>query len=166
MKYRIALAAMLLLFAGCHNNDKNAQDKTNPAPAPPAGGDTASQAVAFTDVDSVTIVPLAPQDKPEEGQYTLINRVFDSAGTRYIEADYIRFLMGDEALAAAKKKGEEEMVQDDYYVVNDNKQLRTLKLSKPFEFIDVKAGTDSLPRETAIQHLQSVINAHGILILH
>ncbi len=147
-------AALLILLAGCNMNENNTQEQ--PAQVEPKNGDT----------PTVKIIPLEPQDKPEPGQYCLIKRAFDSAGATYIDADYIQFLMGDEALAAAKKKGEEEMVLDDYYVVNDNTKIRTLRLSSHFEFIAVNVGTEPLPAQTAMQHLQSVANTHVIMILN
>ena len=74
--------------------------------------------------------PVTAQTKPYEGQYCFIKKAYTHADTSYIEADYIQFLMGDQAVAAAKKKGEADAVLDDYYVVNDNPAIRKLALAK------------------------------------
>jgi hypothetical protein len=74
--------------------------------------------------------PVTPQSQPYPGQYCFVKRIYSSGDSSYIEADYIQFLMGKEAIDAATKRGEAETVLDDYYVVNENTRLRVLPLSK------------------------------------
>ncbi|HSC39338.1 MAG TPA: hypothetical protein VLD19_15750 [Chitinophagaceae bacterium] len=149
-------AALLILLASCNLDEKDTHKKPVQAAVRKTG-----------DTPTVKVISPQPQDKPEPGQYCLIKRVYDSAGATWIDADYIQFLMGDAAIAAAKKKGQEEMVMDDYWVVNDNTKIRTLKLNSRFEYIAVYAGLEDHPAPvlTAMQHLQGVANTNGILIL-
>jgi hypothetical protein len=74
--------------------------------------------------------PVTPQSQPYLGQYCFVKREYSSGDSNYIEADYIQFLMGKEAIDAATKRGEEEVVLDDYYIVNENTKLRILPVSK------------------------------------
>ncbi len=59
-------------------------------------------------------------------QYTLIKKVFTKSGTWYITADYIQFLTGAAANAAATAHGDESPPPNDFYIVNDNPMLREL----------------------------------------
>lgn len=45
-------------------------------------------------------------------------------GTVYLEVDYIQFLTGAEAAAAASARGDESPPPNDFYIVNDNARLR------------------------------------------
>src|SRR5882724_2519531 len=107
MKHRIYWpAALLILLAGCNLDENNTHKKTAPK-------------THTTDSPVVKQVAIQPQDKPEAGQYCYIKAVYNKEdGAAYIDADYIQFLMGDAAIAAAQKK--KDSVMDDYYIVNDN----------------------------------------------
>jgi hypothetical protein len=61
-------------------------------------------------------------------QYTLIKKVYLKGGTWYITADYIQFLTGTAAAAAATAHGDESPPPNDYYIANDNPQLRELSV--------------------------------------
>jgi hypothetical protein len=145
-------AALLILVAGCNLDDSKATKKP-------------AHAVHKTDSPTVKLVAIQPQDKPEAGQYCFVYKTYDKDGATYIDADYVQFLMGDAAIAAAKKKGEAEIVMDNYYIVNDNPQVRSLKLSSDFEFIVVENSAGSLDKKTAMTYLQSAIKNKWVLIL-
>ncbi|MBX0288928.1 hypothetical protein K3G63_00675 [Hymenobacter sp. HSC-4F20] len=68
-----------------------------------------------------------------------IRRFYQQKGQYYVAVDYIQFLKGADAVAAAQRKGDAAMdvqngdtiysVFNDYYIVNDNPQQRTLRVS-------------------------------------
>jgi len=58
---------------------------------------------------SVEIAPVGPQTEPAAGQYSRIKTVYKVNDTLFLDADYIRFLMGTEAGKAAQKEGDAEM---------------------------------------------------------
>ncbi len=157
---RIYLAVLLLLLAGCNLDDKKHKHGK-------AGDDTSWDADTNTtaDMSTVKLVPIEPQEKPDAGQYCFIKKVYEKDGDTYIDADYIRFLMGDSAVAAAKKKGEADAVQDDYYVVNDNPKIRTLKLSSHVEFVALENTVENGIAPSAIEYLQWAVKNEWIAIL-
>jgi hypothetical protein len=94
-------------------------------------------------VDTLTIhkEPVAPQTRPQKGQYSLIKKLCKEGDSIFIEADYIQFLMGDNAVAAARQKNDADTfkdkngrlvysVLDDYYILNDNAAIRKLPVIK------------------------------------
>jgi len=83
-----------------------------------------------------------------EGQYCFIEKVYEKEGTTYIDADYIQFLMGKPAVEAARKRGDAEpfvrngdttwSVPNDYYILNENKKIRSLALKPDFRLVTVE----------------------------
>lgn len=165
MRYLPAYLPLLaVLLFSCNGNDQ--QKQTN---------DTSADTVA-----SVAVTPevehgaIQPQQRPEDGQYCYINKVYKTGDSICIDADFITFLMGREALAEARKKGDAEpfvkngdttwSVPNDYYIVNENKKIRTLKLSKDFRLIVAgksDAVTDEISRFNYLrQHAEE-----GVFIL-
>jgi hypothetical protein len=69
-----------------------------------------------------------------------IRRLYQDKGRYYVAVDYIQFLSGEAAVAAARRKGDaqEEVVNgdtiysvfDDHYIINDDAQQRTLPLGE------------------------------------
>jgi len=148
-------AALLILLAGC-NLDENNTHKTT------------SHKTHATDSPRVKTEAVVPQSAPEKGQYCNIVKVYDQDGATWIDADYVQFLMGDAAIAAARKKGDAERdinkkgdtvwsVPDDYYVLNENKKIRALKLADDIEFIGVQDMTPAPPAKLTVKYLRSVI---------
>jgi hypothetical protein len=95
-------------------------------------------------------------DKEVHGkkQYCEITQVIKSGDTTYINADYIQFLTGQEAIKAAIthhqadtfKTGDGKIqidVPNDYYIVNDNKKIRRLQIDKNCVF-DLEINPDRL----------------------
>lgn len=128
--YRLIIFfSLCTLLSSCNNSD---QPSTNNKKQ-----EATKSALSFAPV--ITSVPIQPQDKPYTGQYCYIKRVFTKADTVYIEADYVQFYMGAEALAAAKKDGNTDAL-DDYYIVNENIQLRSLPLANNVQLEIVQDG--------------------------
>ena len=100
---------------------------------PEKGIDTMVQPLLFFSQDTII---------EGESQVAYILSVKKTNDRFYIEADYIKFLTGDEAFEAAKKNGELDTgynidgtilsvgVTNDYYILNENKMIRRLPISK------------------------------------
>jgi len=136
-------AALLILLAGCNLDEKKDTHKHT------TSGDGNSR-----DTPTVKMLPITGQDKPEAGQYCYIKKVYNKEGVTYIDADFIQFLMGDDASKAARKRGDAvpEVHDGDttwhfesaYYVVNENAKIRALPLAANFEF-DALEGANAGP---------------------
>jgi hypothetical protein len=146
-------AALLILLAGCNMDEGKAKK--------------APQKAGKTDSPAVKMQPVEQQDAPEKGQYCDIVKVYDKDGATWIDADYVQFLMGNAGLAAAKKHGEAEMdidkkgdttwgLPDGYYILNENKKLRSLKLADEVAFIGVEGITPAPPAKLTVKYLQSI----------
>lgn len=61
---------------------------------------------------------------PTEVQPGYVVSVADVGGTWKLQIDYIQFLTGADAAAAATAHGDESPPPNDYYVVNDNPKIR------------------------------------------
>lgn len=85
-------------------------------------------------------------------QYTLIDKVYQKGGAWYITADYVQFLTGAAANAAATAHGDESPPPNDYYIVNDNKQLRELPVtaSANVKIMGGEGGDPANPRNQSI----------------
>jgi hypothetical protein len=168
MKFRLAAALPILLFLlpGCNGNG-DTQHNNEQLPA--------DSTTTKSDQPVVKEVPVQPQAKPQSGQYCYINKVYTSGDLTYIEADYIQFLMGKEAVSVARKRGDAERIikgndtsyslPNDYYILNENRKLRTLKLANNFEFIavDLSEGKKT-PDKPAIDYLKEKAK-NGLFIL-
>jgi hypothetical protein len=156
MQYKtMFIAALVVILTACNNTDKQASNKEEVG--------TTKTTEPFE--PAVTLIPVQPQDKPESGQYCIIKKIFTEGDTTYAEVDYVDFFMGDAAIAAAKKHGDADAVQDDYYIVNDNKQLRTLSLAKKVEVLLISEDSTSSPAEPGIEMLMKRADSNGLFIL-
>jgi len=156
MQYSIyRLAALLILLAGCNMNEGKADKK-----APQKAGES--------DSPTIKMQPVEQQDTPEKGQYCHIVQVYSKDSATWIDADYVQFLMGDAGLAAAKKHGDAEIgidkkgdttwgLPDGYYILNENKKVRSLKLAGDVEFIGVEGVTPAPPANLTVKYLQSIV---------
>jgi hypothetical protein len=105
-----------------------------------------------------------------DSTYAYIKETIKRNDSVFIQADYIQFLTGDLAVAAAKKNHEADtsyddkgkitsvFVDNDYYILNENKKLRLLPLAKNVEIetVDMSAGV-SIAKTT----LDNFISKHG-----
>lgn len=73
------------------------------------------------------------------GQYCNIKKIHYREGTVYIDADYIQFFTGEQAVREAKKRGDVEKsvndkgdtiysLPDDIYIVNENRKVHSIPL--------------------------------------
>jgi len=102
MKTRTLLSASLFIgisaLVACNNNtpDQSAE--------PGIKQDSTEETTP-----SVEVTPVGPQTEPAAGQYSRIKTVYKVNDSLFIDADYIRFLMNEEAGEAARKEGDAEM---------------------------------------------------------
>ena len=154
-------AALLVLVAGCNLDES----KTDKKPA---------KAADNIDSPTVKLVDIKPQTAPVAGQYCYIKKVYVRNDAMYIDADYIQFLMDEDAVKAAKKAGEAKMdidekgdtswnVLDDYYIVNDNPKIRTLKLAGNFEYVALTQGTTAV-KKSAVDFLKASIKGNIFIL--
>lgn len=69
-------------------------------------------------------------------EWCFVKRVYASGGKNYLEVDYIQFLTGAEADAAAIEDGKippGEHIENDYYIRNQNPKLRTFEVASTVE---------------------------------
>ena len=137
MKTSLTLFVILIiLLPACNNSDTKSPsattgDTTTTTTPPPAKN---TPAVANTPKESVL-----PPEESDSLKFCYIKKFYQEGNTRYIDADFIQFLFGDKAVAAAKKHNDAEMevkngdttyyVLNDYYVLNENTRIRKLALS-------------------------------------
>ena len=111
--------------------------------------------------------------------YAYIKKITQKADSVFIDADYIQFFTGDEATEAAKKHHDADTSYDekgkitsiiadnDYYIVNDNKKIRTLPLSKnvKIETVDMASGPVSSANTTLKDFMSNHANDNFPFIL-
>ncbi|MFM2229507.1 MAG: hypothetical protein RL607_765 [Bacteroidota bacterium] len=71
--------------------------------------------------------------------YALILNIYNEKGRHYVDADYVQYYVGDDAVREAKKRGEADShvvngetiysVPDDIYIVNENNKIRKMEVS-------------------------------------
>ena len=147
---KVFMCCAVFLLAGCHFTDREKQvvsKKLN------------------TGKKTVQKEAVTPQSQPYPGQYCFVKSVYERGDSSYIEADYIQFLMGKDAIDAATKRGDVEMVLDDYYIVNENTKLRILPMSKDvvIQLVTTDDGKSFL--ENANQSSLSTRLKDGIFVL-
>ncbi|MBK5240292.1 hypothetical protein [Clostridium sp.] len=75
-------------------------------------------------------VMVKPTQIVKSKQIGYISKVYEEDGKRYLRFDDVKFLMGNEAIEAAKKDGAAEyengeyFVYDDYYIVNSSEKTK------------------------------------------
>ncbi|HLK98711.1 MAG TPA: hypothetical protein VK364_13150 [Hymenobacter sp.] len=88
-----------------------------------------------------------------------VRRFYQEQGQYYLTVDYIQFLTGGAALAAARRKGDAlaevqngdtvHSVFNDYYIINDDAQLRTLHLADQATLTFWRSGKNGLEQYSA-----------------
>jgi hypothetical protein len=146
-----AAAAVLALSAGTAValSGSSAPDTLQPA-GPTAApriskAPETSAAAGRSATPSPPAVALSPTSEPEAGvpadrqDVGYLHSIQVVNGATYLTFDRIVLLQGDEARAAARAAGrrQEEVDTTDFWVVNDNLQLRTVRLAPE---VDVEAG--------------------------
>ncbi|MBO9565222.1 MAG: hypothetical protein J7621_20770 [Niastella sp.] len=173
MKISLTLSAILIiLLSACNSNDT----KTPSA----ATGDTTSTTTTTLPKDTSAVVN-APKESvlpPEESdtlKFCHIRKFYEKNGTQFIDADYIQFLFGDKAVAAARKRNDAEMeiengdtvysVPNDYYAINDNPRIRSLALDKNVRCSVIDMRAEVYPTDTTLKSLQSMNTEDKVFIL-
>ena len=135
---KVCLIIILFYFISCqpkqYKQEKiSLQQDSNKIRTPDKGIDTMPQPLVFFSQDTII---------EGESQVAYILSVKKTNDTFYLDADYIKFLTGDEAFEAAKKNGELDTgynsdgtilsvgVTNDYYILNENKKIRRLPISR------------------------------------
>ncbi|MCJ7690546.1 MAG: hypothetical protein MUO60_14670, partial [Clostridiaceae bacterium] len=83
-------------------------------------------------ISGITLMKEEVKPKPivKSKQIGYISKVYEEDGKRYSRFDDVKFLMGNEAIVAAKKSGDaqyengEYFVYDDYYIVNSSEKTK------------------------------------------
>ncbi|GAB2792600.1 hypothetical protein HNQ93_003625 [Hymenobacter luteus] len=119
----LPLALLLTLVAACRSEQETsvAESRDN-VPAAVKGEQSTTETVGNTGRN-----------------HGYIRRFYQEKGQYYVTVDYIQFLNGADAVAAAQRKGDAVMdvqngdtiysVFNDYYIVNDSPRQRTFRLS-------------------------------------
>ncbi|WBO82847.1 hypothetical protein [Hymenobacter yonginensis] len=141
---KLLLLAPLLLLAACTSTDR----------------ESSGQSMAETIPDDLKSEQSTTEAVGETGRsHAYIRRFYQQNGQYYVDVDYVQFLSGEAAVAAARRKGDAAVdvvngdtvysVFNDYYVLNDNPQVRTLRLAPAATFTFWRAGENGLERVPA-----------------
>jgi hypothetical protein len=117
------------------DNDANAggaDDEADP------GSDESPDVSVGGDEEPATETPVGESEEVA----AIVTGVRTSGGTHYVTLDYIQFLTGDAAAAAAEARGDESPPPNDYYIVNENPRLREFALP-PSATVRVIHGDDA-----------------------
>jgi lysine/ornithine N-monooxygenase len=141
---KLLLLAPLLLLAACTSTDR----------------ESSGQSMAETIPDDLKSEQSTTEAVGETGRsHGYIRRFYQQNGQYYVDVDYVQFLSGEAAVAAARRKGDAAVdvvngdtvysVFNDYYVLNDNPQVRTLRLAPTATFTLWRTGENGLERVPA-----------------
>jgi hypothetical protein len=146
---------------------------TKETPKPPQASDPSKGKLAEGDTlfipppDTTSLKPSEnqPSTKPNstpsssgsttETSYSVLQGVNIENGATTLDLDYVQFLIGNRALAEAIKRGDAEEEVDDrgvkhyfvpnnYYIVNDHKNTKKVKLSPNVKVMIADAGSGKL----------------------
>src|SRR5689334_22890747 len=97
-----------------------------------------------SEIDSNLTAFTNDNDSKKREEYCYIVNVVSSRDTVFVDADYIQYLKGQKAIDAAKRNGDADTtikngkikisLPNDYYIVNENKKIRRLRLSQKITF--------------------------------
>lgn len=147
----------LLILASCEDS---ADKKADVTPEEETAGSNATKIPEK--------VPMQPQDKPHPGQYCFIKKIYEQDGQVYIDADYIQFLMYEEADEAARKNNDAEMLIDDngdttwstpdpVYIINDNTKIRKLKIAPDVKIFTIEYDGEVFIKKTDLAAFRKII---------
>lgn len=140
MRRSVALVALLALLGAACAGQRPA-DRTGPTgPALTTSPEPSTSA-------GPSGTPAAPPALEDGRHFGYIRSVDPESMT--IRFDLARFLTGEEANAAAADHGDEVPVPNDYYIVNDERRLRTLPIDPGVQIlvIDWNRCCDLVPGE-------------------
>jgi hypothetical protein len=128
-------ALVLVLATGCSDGGGAPAPRstaTGPSPAPAVTTTGPGPTVSPTGRASGTLTPsgsVTALAAPGSKDFGYFPAVVSSGPPVRLSFDRAQFLTGDAANRAAAGRGDETPVPNDYYVVNDNRRLRTLALA-------------------------------------
>lgn len=140
----LLLASLLLTLAACTSTER----------------ETSGRGLAETIPDDIKSEQSTTETIGATGRsHGYIRRFYQDKGRYYVTVDYVQFLTGDAAVAAARRKGDAAVdvvkgdtmysVFNDYYIVNDQPRLRTLALAPDATFTFWRSGESGLERYPA-----------------
>lgn len=167
-----------ILLSACGNDGAK-------TPADPSGDTTSHTGAAPSAKDSSATTPPAghpdtesviPSQESDSLKFCYIKKFYQEGNTWFIDADYIQFLFGDKAVAAARRYNDAEMeikngdtsysVLNDYYVLNENPKIRKLAISPNVVCYTIGMGGSSVILEkTSFQQLQAKYQENNYYIL-
>lgn len=119
------------------------------------------------------------KDRPAEEkvqQYAFITNIIERPDSTYLDADYIQYLTGDSAVAAAAKKGDLDTTQNadgtvstdvvnDYYILNDNKRVRRIPIATDCRY-DLLLSMDRVVKinENSLESLKKIYKETPFLL--
>ncbi|WBA43656.1 hypothetical protein [Hymenobacter canadensis] len=141
---KLLLLAPVLLLAACTSTDR----------------ESSGQSMAETIPDDLKSEQSTTEAVGETGRsHAYIRRFYQQNGQYYVDVDYVQFLSGEAAVAAARRKGDAAVdvvkgdtvysVFNDYYIVNDNPKLRTFPLAAAATFTLWRSSENGLERVPA-----------------
>ena len=159
MRKILFYAVILLCGSACKQNAETSQQPL---------ADSVSIATA---IDSIQPKTAAAETVTSDSVYAYIKKAWQKEDSVFIEADYIQFLTGKAAVEAAKLHHEADTIYDDkgkitdiivdndYYILNENKKLRTLAVGKDvtIETVSMSNGPVSIVKTS----LKDFISTHG-----
>ncbi|MDV3427372.1 MAG: Ig-like domain-containing protein [Bacillota bacterium] len=110
-------------------------------------------------------------------QIGYISKVFEEQGKKYLKFDDVKFLLGEEAVKAAKKDGKayyengRYFVYDDYYIVNDSqvKKKYVISDSASLNILGIFAGSNSYSIENkpvSYNKFKAAVNLHSNMLCY
>ena len=119
------LLALVLLVPGCTGGSSTSGERPTAGPTTAAPSASASATVAVTASATATATVPAVGSK----DFGFFTKVLSSGRPVRLSFDRALFLTGAAADRASAAHGGESPVPNDYYIVNDNRLLRTLELA-------------------------------------
>ena len=171
------LLALMLVLAACNSTDSNSTTPTSDSSvaAQPHTDSSGSKpdSAALEQHDPAALLPIEASGSE---QYCYLKKLYTKGNITYADADFIQFLYGDKAIAAARKHNDAEMfikdgdttysVPNDYYILNENPKIRTLALDNKVKCIAVVYGESRVAlKEVTLEQLSAKYSKENVYIL-
>ena len=118
-----------------------------------------------------------PKPIIKKKQIGYISKVFEEQGKKYLKFDDVKFLVGDEAVKAAKKDGNagyengEYFVYNDYYIVNDSQLKKNYVISDSASLNILELFVDSTSngienKTVSYNQFKDAVNKYGNMLCY
>src|SRR5688572_886595 len=108
-------------------------------------------------------------------QHVFIKKLTEIKDSVFIDADYIQFLMGKEAIEAAKKAGEADTtigangqmeigITGDYFILNENNKIRRLRLADSCKYRLIDYLDREYPLKNDLESLKKIYDENFFLL--